>query len=404
MILENVKESITVAISSSRSSKKKKVNFDTIVNWVADNVENNYEKSLIKTAITTLIEDGTIEDRGKGKGESYFLSQKLQPLGESSQPENAVNIDELINNKVRDALKNHDNISPPSKSSENDIINKYVILIDELKSEITYLREESLNKNILIEKLINAIDKKSPNDSKVSQMTDGNKKEFQDDTNCVSRSNNLNKTIFNINTSNSFEALNTLTETNSDESVMESKTNDDFKKQKNNSQRSYRTSCVLTTSIGKDIQAHKMRQGLVKQNDKCYVKSFNGATINDMKYHVIPSLQHENDLYILHCGSNDLRSEKTPEIIANEITNLAKFMKTVKNDVMISGILERADRYNEKGKKVNVFLQSLCSQNKFMFVDNNNIKSTRHLNGSGLHLNNEGTVTFANNLLDAINL
>ena len=147
MILENVKESITDAISSSRSSKKKKkVNFDTIMNWMADNVENNYEKSLIKTAITTLIEDGTIVDKGKGKGESYFLSQKLQPLGETSQPENAVNIDELINNKVRDALKNHDNISPPSKSSENDIINKYVILIDELKSEITYLKEDNAEK------------------------------------------------------------------------------------------------------------------------------------------------------------------------------------------------------------------------------------------------------------------
>ena len=82
---------------------------------------------------------------------------------------------------------------------------------------------------------------------------------------------------------------------------------------------------------------------------------------------------------------------------------LATNIKTENNYVIISGITTRNDQYNEKGKKVNNLLKSKCVIFSFVFVDNLNIKS-KHLNGSGLHLNYSGTVMLANNLLKAIDI
>ena len=55
-------------------------------------------------------------------------------------------------------------------------------------------------------------------------------------------------------------------------------------------------------SIIKDIQAHKIRQGL-KGNERVYVKSFPGATVNNMRSYVIPSKKFSNDHVILHIGT-----------------------------------------------------------------------------------------------------
>ena len=157
---------------------------------------------------------------------------------------------------------------------------------------------------------------------------------------------------------------------------------------------------------GKDIETYKMRKGLNNSSDKLYLKSFNGATTEDMKSYIIPSKTRENDLYIIHTGSNDLRTPMSPEDIANNITALAKSIKSDENEVIISSIIARNDNteLDKKGKEVNIFLNNLCTENNFGYVNNSNICSDRHLNGSRLHLNSRGTVTFAKNLLNAINL
>ena len=154
----------------------------------------------------------------------------------------------------------------------------------------------------------------------------------------------------------------------------------------------------------KDIDTHKMRRGLLNKSDRLFIKSFNGATTEDMNSYVLPAKRHKNDLYVIHTGTNDLRSDKGAEEICKNIIKLATFLKEDENDVIISGIIGRNDDYNLKGEKVNESLKSLCSENNIGFINNNNICKSRHINGSGLHLNKYGTVTFANNLLDAINL
>ena len=144
-------------------------------------------------------------------------------------------------------------------------------------------------------------------------------------------------------------------------------------------------------------------QRCLKTSEKIYVKSFSGAVTSDFTHYVQPSQKYSPDMYVMHVGSNDLQSKKTPEEISNEIIELAQDIKTKENDIIKSGITIRQDQHNEKGTQVNELLKGKCSTYSFGFVDNTNIK-LRHLNGSGLHLNYSGTHLLANNLLKAINV
>ena len=166
-------------------------------------------------------------------------------------------------------------------------------------------------------------------------------------------------------------------------------------------QKKTRVTTILGDSIIKDLKPHKIRKEIGPE-EKVFIKSFSGATIDSMKDYVKPSLKFQSDLYILHAGTNDLRTEKTPEVIANQIVELAKKMKTSDNEVMISGITKRRDHYNKKGLVVNEYLRKLCCNESIEFIDNSNISSETHLNNSGLHLNFKGTDILGSNFVKSI--
>ena len=68
-----------------------------------------------------------------------------------------------------------------------------------------------------------------------------------------------------------------------------------------------------------------MRQSL--KNERIFVKSFPGSTIDCMKDYIKPSLKYDPDAIIIHVGTNDLRTEKEPTQIADEFINLALAVK-----------------------------------------------------------------------------
>ena len=164
-----------------------------------------------------------------------------------------------------------------------------------------------------------------------------------------------------------------------------------------------RSVLILGDSMLKDIEPTKVRNG-VKNNVKVYLKAFPGATTNHMISYANPSKEFNNELIILHCGTNDLRSNKQPNVIAKDITDLAMDLKTEENDVMVSCIAPRRDNLNQKAIKVNELLQSLCSNHNIHTIDNSNIKTNFHLNNSGLHLNYAGTYVLGGNIVNAINI
>ena len=82
--------------------------------------------------------------------------------------------------------------------------------------------------------------------------------------------------------------------------------------------------------------------------------------------------------------------------------DLATNLKSHENEVFVSGIVARGDRWNERVSQVNNVLKAKCNREGLPFIDNSNIQPAHHLNRSNLHLNSEGTRMLANNFLRAL--
>ena len=132
---------------------------------------------------------------------------------------------------------------------------------------------------------------------------------------------------------------------------------------------------MLGDSTIKQIKSKDIRKNL-KTNDKVYIKSFPGATVSQMKHYVKPSMEFKPDIILLHCGTNDLRSDQTADDIANNILELGKTIKNDNNDVIIFSITARSDKHDKNGKQVNKKLKDLCVTNDLEYIDNVNIVRT----------------------------
>ena len=117
------------------------------------------------------------------------------------------------------------------------------------------------------------------------------------------------------------------------------------------------------------------------------------SCIND---HVKPVIRNqEADHIILHTGTNDLSSDKTP--VQNDIVNLAASVKSKDIKVTISKIVERNDALNEKVILVNECLSKICKTIGLPIIKHRNINPDFHLNQSKLHLNKKGNTIFLSN-------
>ena len=100
-----------------------------------------------------------------------------------------------------------------------------------------------------------------------------------------------------------------------------------------------------------------------------FVKTFPGATTDDMESYIVPTLKREPDALIIHCGTNNLRKDD-PETIAKKITDIAlKSKRTVKN-VAVSSILVRGDSdlIEWKRLQVNSLLMKSLANNEIQYI------------------------------------
>ena len=67
-------------------------------------------------------------------------------------------------------------------------------------------------------------------------------------------------------------------------------------------------------------------------------------------------------MIVIHCGTNDLKTEKDREKIVDNILGLAHQCKTDNNTLKISGIVPRNDNSNDDAIKVNKILGEACSK------------------------------------------
>ena len=127
------------------------------------------------------------------------------------------------------------------------------------------------------------------------------------------------------------------------------------------------------------------------------VRSFGGAKTRCMEDYIKPTVKLAPKQIILHCGTNNLRSNEDPETIAKNIMNLAKNIKTDTTKVAISGIISRRDTFNHKNKQVNQTLKKICEEENIPFISHHGINSRFHLNSRGLHLNDKVATRIAQN-------
>ena len=164
---------------------------------------------------------------------------------------------------------------------------------------------------------------------------------------------------------------------------------------------------IIEDSHVRRINKYKLQNSF--PDSKTYVKSFSGATTQDLHHYILPSLKKDDkpDIVTIHIGSNNVRHNNIEEFdaqqLANSIINIGKICKSHGvMEVVISSIFVK---YNIKLSKVigkvNEFLSTLCKDNGFHFVSHQNI-IRKHISRDGIHLTPEGTNLFADNLVDFI--
>ena len=163
----------------------------------------------------------------------------------------------------------------------------------------------------------------------------------------------------------------------------------------------YRSVVIVGDSVVRNVPSRSLNQSLKEYFS--VVKSFPGATTQDMKDYIKPTISRKPDMVILHTVTNDLKSNQNPSDIPNEIFNLAKNIKNSGTEVSISSLIPRRDRLSEKGKKVNKELQEKCTAENFAFIFHKNINSTLDLFPDKLHPNKKGQGIIKGNFRKFIN-
>ena len=155
---------------------------------------------------------------------------------------------------------------------------------------------------------------------------------------------------------------------------------------------------ILGDSIVKHIKPHKLKHKL--KNNRLYVKSFPGATVQDMQDYAKPILRKKPDTVIYHAGTNDLASKNVTETI-DEIRMQLTNIKKSGIRVLASSLTVRNDKLDTKRKEVNHLLKTLCTEEDIEFIDNENV-TLEHICNDGVHLNFKGVILLGNNYLNAI--
>ena len=122
-----------------------------------------------------------------------------------------------------------------------------------------------------------------------------------------------------------------------------------------------------------------------------------------MMTYVKPTIEEKPDFIILRTGTNDLRSNADPEQIANSIVDVAVSCKENGSEVIVSVILPRRVKLNEKGTVANENAKKLCLEKNLYLLEHRNFNPKYHLNGSKLHPNKKGSGIFAFNFLQFFN-
>ena len=99
-----------------------------------------------------------------------------------------------------------------------------------------------------------------------------------------------------------------------------------------------------------------------------------------------------------------MNTERSLELTAKSIVNLATTLKGNSRDVSVSNIIARTDNsnLNEKRCKVNVHLTEMRKERKLNLINHSKQIKPNHLNRGKLHLNQKGSKVLCDAFLKEI--
>ena len=224
--------------------------------------------------------------------------------------------------------------------------------------------------------------------------------------------------IKNINNNSKENNINSKGGDNSINNKQNQASNEDNSISNNNNNNSSKENNISSSNINSKTRktAFIIEDGMVKKingylltssiNHRYIVKKrpFLSAKTIDMADYIKPTQRDFNpDVYLLHVGTNDLFSNKSPEQIYLDILNVANSLKLENNTVIVSSIVPRDDENKKKVDEVNIILEELCKANNVGMISHRNINPKRHLNRSRLRLNYAGVSLFVKNFRHFLN-
>ena len=170
---------------------------------------------------------------------------------------------------------------------------------------------------------------------------------------------------------------------------------------------------LVGDSIIKDVTGYDAEKGLIYHDGTkegglvaggpVRVRPNHGAKIDDMYWHIQPLLNNKPDIIYLHVGTNDLTDYAVNlDWIALQYERLIRYIESQGIIVVVSLITMRNTIRNDRVIDFNKLLVNVCTKLCVNFVFNCNITS-EYLNSSGIHLNAKGTNLFIENFSDFMN-
>lgn len=232
------------------------------------------------------------------------------------------------------------------------------------------------------------------NHDKISKINATN----TDDSNNTTNNNAINNDDSNNHRDNgNIEDINGKISTDVDKDTAKAKANSDLKTDRKEVE-GRKAIFIVGDSVIKELKGFELSKS-IGHKKPVKVRSHPSAQIRCLTDHIQPIIRNKDAEHILlHIGTNDLKSEKTPVQICHDIINLTAAIRDKGIKVSVSGIIQRNDHLNNKVLLVNESLKKICESVGIPFVNNGNIRPDLHLNASKVHLNRKGNNIFINNI------
>lgn len=372
---ESIMEKEIVTGIKYLKEKHKRPSMQEIYNHVKRN-DVNISMDEFKDIFDQLLESGKIVKRS---GDSYNVNDDFIPSDNEIEL-NTTNVSEFnffqqsnkSNKDEEDLLAMLKNMMLQEKCRDREYM-------DFLKSEIQFLKEELTRKSDIITSLLSKFVSEKEVET-ITQMTLQNSLKSQSNESANEKIIGYNKSA-----NDNKPASNLPNDLN-----------------KNNDEHENELECKLLPNIEIIGDSHLNainEKGLSRQGN-VIVRNHSGATTKDIKSYIIPSLDKQRDVIIIHTGCNDLTNKIDTIEHLQVIVNRVK-TKSANTKIAISSVFVRTDikGMEHKVRDLNLKLKSFCDENLIDFLPHNNIEATC-LGIKKLHLNKKGTRLFAHNLID----